>query len=80
MATAVIEARNEQDRETHPFLHYYGLLSHQQNMLTDLVRTGTYQRAMLENPQDFRNKVVLDVGCGTGILSMFAAQAGAKRG
>jgi protein arginine N-methyltransferase 1 len=47
-------------------------------MLKDEVRTISYRNAILHNRHLFRNKVVLDVGCGTGILSMFAAQAGAK--
>ena len=47
-------------------------------MLKDEVRTLTYRNAMYQNKHLFRNKVVLDVGCGTGILSMFAVKAGAK--
>jgi protein arginine N-methyltransferase 1 len=47
-------------------------------MLKDVVRTRAYQRAIEENPNDFKDKIVLDIGCGTGILSMFAARAGAK--
>uniref|UniRef100_A0A9J7XMT6 Coactivator-associated arginine methyltransferase 1, like n=1 Tax=Cyprinus carpio carpio TaxID=630221 RepID=A0A9J7XMT6_CYPCA len=50
-----------------------------QNMLQDYLRTSTYQKAILLNDVDFKDKVVLDVGCGTGILSFFAVQAGAKK-
>lgn len=60
-------------------MQFYGYLSQQQNMLQDYVRTSTYQRAVLANSDDFKDKVVLDVGAGSGILSFFSVQAGAKR-
>ena len=47
---------------------------HQQNMLQDYIRTGTYYASIVENPTDFEGKAVMDVGCGSGILSLFAAQ------
>lgn len=47
-------------------------------MLKDRVRTNAYKNAILRNPHLFKDKIVLDVGCGTSILSMFAATAGAK--
>lgn len=47
--------------------------------MKDEVRTLTYRNAMYHNRHLFKDKIVLDVGSGTGILSMFAAKAGAKR-
>ncbi|CAG5122543.1 unnamed protein product, partial [Candidula unifasciata] len=48
-------------------------------MLKDEIRTLTYRNSMYYNKHLFKGKVVLDVGCGTGILCMFAAKAGAAK-
>lgn len=37
----------------------------------DEVRTKSYRDAIYQNKHLFKDKVVLDVGCGTAILSMF---------
>ena len=34
--------------------------------LKDYIRTSTYQSAILQNAAEFKDKVVLDVGAGTG--------------
>lgn len=49
-----------------------------QEMLKDVVRTKTYQNVIYQNKFLYKDKVVLDVGAGTGILSLFCARAGAK--
>lgn len=61
--------------------HYFSSYDHfgiHEEMLKDTSRTLSYRSAMFKNRHLFKDKVVLDVGCGTGILSMFAAKAGAK--
>ena len=35
---------------------------------------GSYYAAVIENQVDFAGRVVVDVGAGSGILSLFAAQ------
>lgn len=62
--------------------YYFDSYSHygiHMEMLKDTQRTTSYRDAMLMNKHMFKDKVVLDVGCGTGILSMFAAKAGARK-
>ena len=62
--------------------YYFDSYSHfgiHEEMLKDTVRTRAYMSAIMHNKHLFKDKIVLDVGCGTGILSMFAAKAGAKK-
>jgi type I protein arginine methyltransferase len=48
-------------------------------MLKDTRRCEMYRKGVESFAADFKDKIVLDVGCGTGILSCFAAKAGAKK-
>ncbi|XVE52324.1 hypothetical protein DITRI_Ditri02bG0113900 [Diplodiscus trichospermus] len=57
----------------------YGSFGIHRDMISDKIRTDAYREALLKNPSLLNGAVVMDVGCGTGILSLFAAQAGASR-
>ena len=62
--------------------YYFDSYAHfgiHEEMLKDEVRTTTYRNSIYHNQHLFKDKVVMDVGSGTGILSMFAAKAGAKK-
>ena len=53
------------------------IIEYHQSMLADEVRTQSFLRAILKSVRP--GDVVLDIGCGTGVLSLFACMAGARR-
>lgn len=61
------------DYYTDPTAHY----SYHEPFLRDPMFMDTFSRMVDEGT--FKNKVVLDIGSGLGILSLLAARAGAKR-
>ncbi|AQZ16067.1 HMT1 (YBR034C) [Zygosaccharomyces parabailii] len=76
-----MESATEKSNLTHSEQHYFNSYDHygiHEEMLQDSVRTLSYRNAIAQNKDFFKDKIVLDVGCGTGILSMFAAKHGAK--
>ncbi|PKI85980.1 type I protein arginine methyltransferase [Malassezia vespertilionis] len=66
--------------DAHYFDSYAGHDIHQ-TMISDTARTLSYAQFILspENAHLLRGKTVMDVGCGSGILSLFCARAGAKQ-
>lgn len=81
----IVDERDDQpasEKETtYENENYFSSYSHfaiHHEMLSDTARTTAYQNAILHNQGVFHGKSVLDVGCGTGILSMFSATAGAQ--
>ncbi|XP_009903779.2 protein arginine N-methyltransferase 3 [Dryobates pubescens] len=75
-SSAIADLQEDEDGVYFSSYGHYGI---HEEMLKDKVRTESYRDFIYQNPQIFKDKVVLDVGCGTGILSMFAARAGAKK-
>jgi protein arginine N-methyltransferase 3 len=64
--------------EDYSYFKSYAHYSIHLDMLSDKVRTESYRDALLNNSSSISGQRVLDIGCGTGILSMFAAKAGAS--
>lgn len=56
---------------------YYGsykTLKLHLEMLSDQPRTQTYRNVIIQNSTALKGKRILDLGCGTGIISFFCAQ------
>jgi precorrin-6B methylase 2 len=58
-------------------MHFYGNPDIHRRMVGDIVRTRAFQASVAATVR--AGDVVLDVGAGSGILSLFAARAGAAR-
>ncbi|KAJ8112148.1 hypothetical protein ONZ43_g5457 [Nemania bipapillata] len=69
----------EKEDESKYYWESYAGVDIHETMLKDTVRTDAYRDFIYNNKHLFAGKTVLDIGCGTGILSMFCARAGASR-
>ncbi|XP_017015072.2 protein arginine N-methyltransferase 8 isoform X1 [Drosophila takahashii] len=75
-----LELKRIMDRREQETLYFniYGRIEVHEWLMKDVVRVKAFREAILHN-ESFKNKTVLDVGCGMGMLSIFAAKAGAKK-
>ncbi|KAE8348631.1 S-adenosyl-L-methionine-dependent methyltransferase [Aspergillus coremiiformis] len=78
-ALSVQRAASKAEEIDSDYFSSYSYNAIHESMLKDAIRTDGYRDFIYENKHLFKDKVVLDVGCGTGILSMFCAKAGARK-
>ena len=69
-------SENRTEREDSGYAGSYAHFGIHHEMLSDKVRTQSYKEAVSKNTSTLKSKIVLDLGCGTGILSMFCAKLG----
>lgn len=79
MSRAGKKRKLDKSRQDRLYFDSYSDVTIHEEMIADHVRTNAYRTAILRNSELIRGKVVLDVGAGTGVLSIFCAQAGARR-
>mmetsp|Transcript_75353 Transcript_75353/g.143429 ORF Transcript_75353/g.143429 Transcript_75353/m.143429 type:complete len:588 (+) Transcript_75353:47-1810(+) len=80
LADRLLPARSPPSLPAATYFDEYNQLYYHRGMLQDHKRMEAYHKAILQNAEaHFRGKVVLDVGAGTGVLSLWAAQAGAAK-
>ncbi|KAI4807005.1 hypothetical protein KUCAC02_017785 [Chaenocephalus aceratus] len=79
MSHLVKKRKLDKTRQDRLYFDSYTDVTIHEEMIADHVRTNTYRMAILNNSESIRGKVVLDVGAGTGVLSMFCVQAGARK-
>ena len=70
---------NQREWQDDEYFDAYSKLKIHLEMLNDRSRTLAYRNAISTYCHLFRGKAVLDVGCGTGILSLFCAKDGQAR-
>jgi SAM-dependent methyltransferase len=68
---------NENEKNSPSYRMSYRDVAMHKVMLQDVVRTDAYEQAINEVVRPEHS--VLDFGCGTGVLAMFAARAGARK-
>ena len=71
--------KHQNEWQDEEYFASYGQLNLQLEMLNDRPRTLAYRKAIQQNASFLNGKTVLDVGCGSGILSLFCARDGGAK-